>query len=63
MGKVKVTVSISKTVQEEQFQPYVISLEQETTVPEDEADEVRSNTFSDLNEDLNSFLEKRKEED
>ncbi len=60
-SKVKVTVSISKTIQEQNYQPCTILLEQETTVPEDEAHETRNNMFIDLNEDLNAFFKNREE--
>ena len=58
---IKVTVCVSKTIQEEQFQPRNILIEQETYTTPDNVAELRADMFDDINNDINAFFKKRKE--
>ena len=59
----KVTVSVSKTIQENDYEPCTILIEQEVYVEEHAEAEVRRDMFEDINNDVNTFFEIRKEED
>ena len=59
----KITIKVSKTIQEKSYEPFTVGIEQEiiceTKGNIDQEQEIRENLYKKLEEDLDNFINER----